>query len=476
MPKKVKKEINTFYKNYVEILSSKDTMFIIVGLLFCFLTMYYADITVTGQYGITFLNSLFDGKILSFYANALSSGIAPEGAVYDIGTYVIFGIWEIPIWIFNKLFGLNILSIGSLLWIKLLPTVFMLFSVYLVARIAQCIGFNREYSVVISIVYMLSSTVFIPVLVIAQYDIIPLCFMLLGIINYIEKKYNRFYFFFALSMTVKPLTILILFLFVLLNEKQIINIVCKMFMGSSLMIVCKGLYSLSPAYRESCSGFLGKHISEIFASGVQGSYGNISLFILGIVAIYLYAYLHQGHENEIETARYAIILAYLIWAFFCAFGSMTSYWTIYMAPFAVLSVFMCKENHKVLTIDLVANVALTILLIMKYTWVYGGGLTYTYLVLKPVYKSLETVTDQGTTVAGILRRLSVEPILPVINAVMIACLFYIGYEAWKNVPYLSGDDIVDKKSYIWHIRIRTFFIYGWIAITLAAFAITIMGK
>ena len=89
-----------------------DRLFFISALLFSFLTMYYVDITVTSQFGLVFIDSLFDLKPFGFYANALNTGIAPEGAVYDIGAYVIFGIWSVPVWILNRLFGVSVLSVS----------------------------------------------------------------------------------------------------------------------------------------------------------------------------------------------------------------------------------------------------------------------------------------------------------------------------------------------------------------------------
>ena len=116
-----KGEKNVFIAENIRAVKRSDVLAGMVALLVCFFTMYYADITVTSRFSLIFLDSLFDGSPLSFYSNALASGIAPEGAVYDIGMYIIFAVWNLPVWILQKTARLNAMSVGALLWVKLLP-------------------------------------------------------------------------------------------------------------------------------------------------------------------------------------------------------------------------------------------------------------------------------------------------------------------------------------------------------------------
>ena len=104
-------------------ISRADLLLLTLAAGFCFLTMYYSDITITSRFSLTLWDSLFDGRLLSFYDNALASGVAPEGAVYDIGIYAVFAIWGLPVWILRNVAGLDPMSVGSLLWFKLLLAV-----------------------------------------------------------------------------------------------------------------------------------------------------------------------------------------------------------------------------------------------------------------------------------------------------------------------------------------------------------------
>ena len=152
--------------------------------------MYYADITVTAQYSLCFIDSLFDGKPFSFYNNALMSGIAPEGAVYDVGMYIIFAIWNLPIWILGKIADINILGIFPLLWFKTLLIVFAYGTLWLLKKIVSYLKFD-EYTVkYLKWVYILAPLFVFPVFVAAQYDI---CFHVCHFASYGGEKNNSYY-------------------------------------------------------------------------------------------------------------------------------------------------------------------------------------------------------------------------------------------------------------------------------------------
>lgn len=473
-----KGKIKSIYKEYSEFMSPIDMGLLFAALLFCFVTMYYADITVTGRYGLTFIDSIIDGKPLSFYRNALATGIAPEGAVYDILVYVIFGIWTLPVWILNKLVGISAMSVGSLMWIKLLPTLFMVGTIGLVRDIAEKIGFDHKTSVFASIIYCLSLSAFMPVYVAVQYDVISLFFMLIGIRCYLDSNNKKFFLFFALSMTIKPMTLLILFLLIIFREKNIMKIFFKTLAGSSIMLACKLVYSMDASYRQCCSGFLAKQIGGMFNSSISGSYGDASIFVILLVVIYVIAYLYKSEEKLIKDNNALIVMCFGIWASFCMFGSMTAYWTIYMTPFTVYTVLIASDQtdvNRVILIDLVGNVMLTITLVLKYTWVYGGDHTFAYLILKPLCGRVLN-GEQGTTVAGILRRLYLEKYLPAVNAVVITCFISVialaAYRLKNNVKLYHVDKNLLYKN---HIRIRIFTMYAWIAGTALSLMVTAIG-
>lgn len=473
------KEVRVFLSGTLTVI---DWAFMLAGLIFCFMTMYYADITVTGQYGLTFWDSLFDGRPLSFYYNALNNGVAPEGAVYDIGIYIIFGIWQLPVWILNKLFGVSALSVGALLWLKLLPVLFTLTSAYEVKEAGRRIGIASDRLPYLVIIYLLTSTVVMPTFVVAQYDVISLYFMLKAINGYLEGDDRKFYLSFAIGLTIKPIIIIALVVLVVIKDKNVVRIVIDMAKGCLLLIACKGIYSLDPSYRISCTGFLSGGLESVFSESLvlEGSseIGSFPLLILGLVIIYILAYVKDTLVGTVAGNREVVWFVFSVWAAFVTLGSVTPYWTIYFAPFAVLVAFTVSVNtSRVLLIEAVMNAALTIVKIMRYAWVYGGSMTYKYLVLKPLCEGI-TDNNDGVTVAGIFTRLHLSEKLPYVNSILLGAMIMLLYYGWKNTNSAvshTESEAADSKGLIWNVRLRILMLWGWIGVSVCALILYVIG-
>lgn len=452
------------------------------GLLFCLVTMFYADMTVTGPFSVLLWDAIFGGEPFHFYGLCLSSGIAPEGAVYDIGLYAAFAVWNLPVWVLHRLAGVGLTAPGVLLWYKLLPTAAALAGVNAVREIAGELGAGKREAMESGVFFLLSSMVVLPVFVTAQYDSMPLYCILKGVLWYLregrketpeeEKKraHRRYLLWFALSLVLKPLGILILLLFIVLKEKRLLYILAELAKGCSLLLACKLLCSLSADYRASASGFLAQHLPDLLEARLDGGYGEISIFALGLVLLYLAAYLYDsdGKRPE-EIGRTAVVFAYGIWAVFCAFGNMTPYWTIYLAPFLVLAIGLGgKRRMQLLLADLVGELSLVIVLIMKFSWVYGGEKTFAYLLLKPLCGRILS-GERAVTVAGALRSLGIETYLPVLEAILVGWLLMTGLAAYRsvtgkpeNTQRESTPESREQRVIRFHMDVRILLLYAWI--------------
>lgn len=438
---------------------------------FAALTMYYADITVTGQFGLVFLDALFDGKPLQFYAYAQQSGIAPEGAVYDIGTYAIFGIWSLPIWLLHKFMGVSALSVGSLLWLRILVLIFYLGTIVLVEHIGKVLYHNGKNAIYASFLYAISLSAFFPVFVASQYDALSVFFVLWGIYYYLQGN-EKWPWIFAVSMTIKPMTLFVLIILVLRKEKNIFNIIIRLLEGMSLLLVCKLLYMLNPAYQESVSAFLAKNTGSLLAANFSTPTGEVSLFFLAVVLIYVAAYLSRTKDDRIT-----ILMIFCLWGAFQIFGGMTCYWSIYLAPFLALTVMMTDMSRINLTllIQFAAEACMLLVYILNYSWVYGGEKTYSYLILKPLYEKALEKSNTPSTAAGLLRTVHVDQYAAALLAVALGCLGTIAVLCYQNLKEESavvkkGDESATSEAEItpWHWRLRLLVLYGFALYTLWA--------
>ncbi len=445
------------------IIGMPEKIFLAIVLVIMMFTMFYSDIIVTAKFSMIFIDSLFDGKYASFYINALESGVAPEGAVYDIGIYIVFAIWGFPVWALNKLFGIDVMAIGCLLWFKLLLILFMLGSIVLLKKIALEIGLSDKASQYVGYLSGLSLLFIFPIFVAAQYDVIPVFFMLYGILGWLEGDRKKCLLFFSIAFIMKPIAILTYGVLLLLEEKRIGHIILKAAISLIPVFICKGMYLLNPVNRASNNIFLAGVISNLLKVSVPAGNGGFSLFFLIGASIYLAAYLQKLTGDIKYDGRKFIWFAFLLWAAFCLFLEVAPYWIIYLAPFLIMVLFFNKESiNTSLLMDLILNVGLIFSMVVSFSWVYGGEKTFSYLILRPVYQMINS--EDIPTVCGLLRRLNLTEMQPMVNSVVIAAVIFIAYLSYMGIKGESDEKEILIEN--WHIRIRIIILYGWMALCL----------
>ena len=453
-------------KKYREIshLKGWDIILIFIILSVIILTMHYADITVTSQFSLIFLDSLFDGEFASFYNNSLTSGIAPEGAVYDIGLYFVFAIWGIPVWILKNIANINVLGVGSLLWFKLLVVLFGIGTTILVGKIAKCLYFKEEVCIYSSLVYILSLLFSFPVFVIAQYDVIPLFFVLNGVHKWLDKGVNKGLISFAFAFTMKPFAILVFAIMLLLEEKNILSIVLRGGITLVPWLICKVIYIFNPVNNASNNNFFLEMFPKLLKVKFDVGSGECSVFFLLIFIIYLIAYIYVPQNSKLTKGEQFVLLSFTLWSSFCVFAEVYPYWIIYLAPFlSIIIFFNLSYVNLMLMLEMIVNVGIIFLMIIQYPWVYGGQKTFSYLVLKPMYEIIGA--KNISTVGGGLNVLNLMKFQPIVSAAVLASVVMLLFLAYKG---LSAGIKVDNNTLIspWHIRIRAVMLYGWMMLCL----------
>ncbi|NBJ92114.1 hypothetical protein [Parablautia muri] len=431
------------------------------------LTMFYADITVTARFSMTFLDSLFDGKFASFYMNALETGIAPEGAVYDIGIYIVFAVWGIPVWGLNKLWGIDVMSVGCLLWFKLLLILFTLGTILLLKKIAIKLGFSDKISQYVCYLSGISLLFVFPILVAAQYDIVPVFFMMYGILGWMEQDKKRCLLGFSIAFTMKPIAILTYGILLLLEEKRIRYIILKAVVSLIPVFICKGIYLLNPLNSDSNNIFLAGVVSDLLKVSVPAGNGGFSLCFLVGALIYIAAYMEKLTDNVERNGKKFIWFAFLLWADFSLFLEIAPYWIVYLAPFLVLVLFFNERKiNQSLLLDFVVNTGVIFSMIVSFSWVYGGEKTFSYLILRPIYQMINQ--EEIPTVCGTLRRFQLTMFQPVINSVVIAAVIFVAYLSYRGMKEENDKEEIVIEN--WHIRIRIIILYGWTILCLLMLA------
>lgn len=472
--KKMKQLIKKIWNPYEKKCLVKNKPMIILlaaALIWCILTMLYVDIPIIIQYGVSFWDSLFDGVQFNFYTNAIASGVnGSEGAVYELGMYVIFGIWGLPVWILNKLTGLSVLSTPSIIWFKLLLCLFEVLTANLVYLIARKMNIRESTSQLIQILFFVTSYTFLPIYSAQQVDIIPLFFMMAGVYAFLEEDWKPFWMFFGISVITKPFAIFELFLLAVLKNENFKGLFKDFMIGFSPYIILKILCNvLDPGYSVN-NGYNQKMLSVLFSATLSGGQADISLFIILISLVYILAWHYKNNKNH--SGENVIQFSLLIWLAFTTFGTIYPYWEIYLAPFVVLAPFLWKQDiRRNLIVELVMELCYTAALILNYGWVYGGEEEYSSLLLKPLYQFVVQSGKQPVQVKMGLEYLQINVLtIPGIYGVYAGCAVFFAFCALRYI--YSADKysavIIGDKELQNHLKIRVILMWGWILLTIAA--------
>ena len=337
-------------------------------------------------------------------------------------------------------------------------------------RIALRLGFEEKVGQYICYLSGLSLLFVFPILVTAQYDIIPIAFMFYGIQKWMEHDEKKCLLSFSLAFIMKPIAILIYVVLLLLEEKRIRYIMLKAAVSMMPLCICKGIYLLNPANSDSNNIFLAGIIANLLKVSIPAGSGGFSLFFLACAAIYIAAYLYKMNGNIKIDGKMFIWLGFLLWASFCLFLEAAPYWVVYLAPFLVLVLFYNEQRiNTSLLLDLIINIGIIASMIISFSWVYGGEKTFSYLVLKPIYDSIDSANIP--TVCGALKRLQLTEFQSLINSVVIAAVGAIACLSYRGIQKENSDGKVQIEK--WHIRIRIVALYGWMMICLL---LLLLGK
>ena len=86
-----------------------DKLFFGIAFVLAFFFMSHPDLWETANHSYVFLESVFSGNFMNFYefcAAHNNSYYYINVANYNIMIYMLFGLWELPVFIFNHIFSL----------------------------------------------------------------------------------------------------------------------------------------------------------------------------------------------------------------------------------------------------------------------------------------------------------------------------------------------------------------------------------
>lgn len=328
-----------------EIKNKKKLIMIILLTGIVFSSTCFLDIIITTRHGINFWHTLFDGQLSKYYSYNLGLKYLPGydfsiNAVYNILEYVVFAIWDFPLWIYEAVTGND--AMGNALLIFYAKGIVLLFGagcVYSVKRI--CLSLGRNEIIGNAVIMLLTSTIILSTVIsMGQYDIISLFFILMGVDFYIKKNNKLFILFFALAIPLKLFALLFFVPLLVLREKKIRKILgaiiasCSLYGFSAVIFILCDYNGVSASSSESL-------LKKMFVNNVDLSLEPVSVFVVFIVGIVIWCYLHdEKDENKIEPLRICLMVSA-----FAIILPAHPQWLIYSVPF--LCILCCSmESNK----------------------------------------------------------------------------------------------------------------------------------
>jgi hypothetical protein len=318
------------------------------------------------------MDALFTGRLGSFYADNIL--IVPAnplfhggGALYGMPLYLVMGIWNLPLYLLDKL-GVDPLVHTLLLhWSKLQLIVALMLTLYYMRRIALLIGMDRKATEWLLFLTASSCLVIGPLLVSTQYDILAVSIVMIALYNYFKGSIWGFLLWFALASAFKGFALIIFLPLLLLHEKRIPHILWKLILVVAPSFLLSMLFPIASGEQELVT----RLYMRLFSWLIPTSASHSSVFLVASMILWVFC-LYQKPLEGIR--KYSIPL----YACFAATGSFITivfvnpYWVVLAAPFLYFTLFFSASRFRItVLLESVFTISMIILFQFRFYWCYN---------------------------------------------------------------------------------------------------------
>lgn len=336
---------------------------IIAGVLFSvfFGSYLYVDICQTAPSSLNIWNSLLDGNVLGFYSyhyEGVKGSYIPNGVTggaYDLVLYIIFAVYNFPLWIYELITGTSFLDayLGRV-YMKGILALFAILSAWMIKKIVCLLSDDSKLSLWAMFLFLFSHLTVSTVIVIGGYDILSVFFTLAGLYFYLKNDNGKFVLFFAIATVCKMFALWIYIPLVLLKEKKIHKILLYGVGSISLIVIPKVLTAIVNLIGTGSEGSAtdvavkgnqiiahSNIINDKLFNGNIGpiSFGNIPLLFVAMLLIWWFCW------KKKNVTQYEIIFACAVsMSSFFLFADTYPYWIILLVPYIVLLLVLNPVN------------------------------------------------------------------------------------------------------------------------------------
>ena len=332
----------------------------------------FLDIIITSRHAINVWNALVEVKILQFYSYNLDLEYLPGysftySALYNSVEYIIFAIYDFPLWVIEKITGINTLgTVSGILYAKAIVLVFLAGTAYVTGKICDSLFLTEKKKKLVISLLLTSAFTFTTVYSMGQYDIILLFFVMNGVWGWIIGDNKKFLLSFMIAVPLKMFALLIFIPILLLKEKRILEIIRKTFIVLSVYFVTTILYICTDAIgmQEASLGQM-ELISRIFYNSINLSMEPVSIFIICMFVLCISCYVIRFPEETI--GDWIIWISFLSMLVLCVTVPVHPQWCILLVPFMAILIATREERiTALLLIEMIGTLSLSISLYIYY--------------------------------------------------------------------------------------------------------------
>ncbi len=444
----------------MQLLKTKETKkhIVIASLFFLLAWLLFAhpDILETANHSYLLLENLCSGQFFNFYENVMlheNTLYYINNAHYNIFVYVIFALFELPVFIINKLFGFAVQEVLLYFIAKLVAIGFYFGCTYLVYLIAKELSFTNEKSAWTSLHTALWAPAFFAVAIMGQYDSICLFFMLLGILFWMRGKLTISALWFGVGAACKFFPLLLFAPLVLLKEKRPLYILKYGALSLWLVVPTALLFHGRTGDMQVFNDLM---MDRVFAAKFLGGV-EVAILPTLILLICVVMYFYQPKEAQLN--KIAIWLGLCVFTLIFLLVDWHPQWIALIAPFVVLTTFGEDKKFVWYVLDIVLAAGFFLLCAIYYPGMLEANLldfglvgifttfnsftagtyntiSFYYTQLAPVFIEIAPILFAVPLLANVLLKMPYQE--STLAAKLSAKSAPIKEETWKQPVYLWG--------------------------------------
>lgn len=321
-------------------------VWIVTGLfmLVLFVMHIYGDVLITAKQGLKVWDCIFSGRPLDFYKEAVMYAGGKNyadylyRAAYPILIYLVFAVWELPVWVIGKILGADIYNtMLSMIWTKLFLAVVLVLAIIAFYHL-MCALDKKKYAQLGSFLFMTSTFILSATAVVGQYDIIGVLFTILGLTAWVKEDKKKFFLFFILSFAFKYFSVLLFVPLMLLKEKKITKVIFATVLCMLPTLILMVIFPKPAVQIYNLDLF-----SRFIRSALPINKNGMVLYLLVAMLGFVYAFLVKPSKEDMP--QYAVFTLLIEAGAFCFLTDIYPYWLVIAVPVFILAVFFSAGNE-----------------------------------------------------------------------------------------------------------------------------------